>query len=181
MFSSSNPLPAWLQAQHLPADDLQTLARIYCEAGYLYRQKKLLCPLAQIHSFYIEQRQGAYLSLQAAFKKLLCDALWIVLVLAALWLFTELLPAPLLEYVHTAATFVAMAWVLMVVSILGYLMLRRRKPMPVKAKPAERFLLYARLDGAHAPMLICTTQERQSLLILQQYLQDHATQLTGRL
>ena len=181
MFSSSNPLPAWLQAQHLPADDLQTLALMHCEAGYLYRQKKLLCPLAQIHSFYIEQRQGAYLSLQAAFKKLLYDALWIVLVLAALWLFTEWLPAPLLEYVHTAATFVAMAWVLMVVSILGYLMLRRRKPVPVKAKPAEHFLLYARLDGAHAPMLICTTQERQSLLILQQYLQDHATQLTGRL
>ena len=181
MFSSSNPLPAWLQAQHLPADDLQTLARIYCEAGYLYRQKKLLCPLAQIHSFYIEQRQGAYLSLQAAFKKLFYDALWIVLVLAVLWLLTELLPAPLLEYVHTAATFVAMAWVLMVVSILGYLMLRRRKTVPVKTKPAEHFLLYARLDGAHAPMLICTTQERQSLLILQQYLQDHATQLTGRL
>ena len=181
MFSSSNPLPAWLQAQHLPADDLQTLARIYCEAGYLYRQKKLLCPLAQIHSFYIEQRQGAYLSLQAAFKKLLYDALWIVLVLAALWLFTELLPAPLLEYVHTAATFVAMAWVLMVVSILGYLMLRRRKTVPVKTKPAEHFLLYAKLDGVHAPMLICTTQERQSLLILQQYLQDHVTQLTGRL
>ena len=46
---------------------------------------------------------------------------------------------------------------------------------------AEHFLLYAKLDGAHAPMLICTTQERQSLLILQQYLQDHTTQLTGRL
>ena len=181
MFSSSNPLPAWLQAQHLPKDDLQTLAHLHCEAGCLYRQKKLLCPLAQIHSFYIEQRQGAYLSLQAAFKKLLYDALWIVLVLAALWLFTELLPAPLLEYVHTAATFVAMAWVLMVVSILGYLMLRRRQHAPVKAKPAEHFLLYAKLNGAHAPVLICATQERQSLLILQQYLQDHATQLTGRL
>ena len=181
MFSSSNPLPAWLQAQHFPNDDLQTLAHLHCEAGCLYRQKKLLCPLAQIHSFYIEQRQGAYLSLQAAFKKLFYDALWIVLVLAVLWLLTELLPAPLLEYVHTAATFVAMAWVLMVVSILGYLMLRRRKPAPVKAKPAEHFLLYAKLDGVHAPMLICTTQERQSLLILQQYLQDHATQLTGRL
>ena len=181
MFSSSNPLPAWLQAQHLSKDDLQTLAHLHCEAGCLYRQKKLLCPLAQINSFYIEQRQGAYLSLQAAFKKLLCDVLWIVLVLAVLWLFTELLPAPLLEYVHTAATFVAMAWMLMVVSILGYLMLRRRKPVPVKAKPAEHFLLYAKLDGAHEPMLICTTQERQSLLILQQYLQDHVTQLTGRL
>ena len=181
MFSSSNPLPAWLQAQHLPAGDLQTLAHIHCEAGCLYRQKKLLCPLAQIHSFYIEQRQGTYLRLQAAFKKLLCDALWIVLVLAVLWLSTKWLPAPILEYVHTAATIAAMVWVLMVVSILGYLMLRRRQHAPVKAKPAEHFILYARLDGAHAPMLIGTTQERQSLLILQQYLQDHTTQLTGRL
>ena len=181
MFSSSNPLPAWLQAQHLPAGDLQTLAHIHCEAGCLYRQKKLLCPLAQIHSFYIEQRQGTYLSLQAAFKKLLCDALWIVLVLAVLWLSTKWLPAPILEYVHTAATIAAMVWVLMVVSILGYLMLRRRQHAPVKAKPAEHFLLYAKLNGAHAPVLICATQERQSLLILQQYLQDHTTQLTGRL
>ena len=181
MISSSNPLPAWIQAQHLPADDLQTLALMHCEAGYLYRQKKLLCPLAQIHSFYIEQRQGAYLSLQAAFKKLLCDVLWIVLVLAVLWLFTELLPAPLLEYVHTAATIAAMVWLLMVLSVLGYLMLRRRKPAPVKTKPAEHFLLYARLGGALAPVLICAAQEQQSLLILQQYLQDHATQLTGRL
>ena len=181
MFSSSNPLPAWLQAQHLPADDLQTLAHIHCEAGYLYRQKKLLCPLAQIHSFYIEQRQGAYLSLQAAFKKLLVDVVWIVLVLAVLWLSTKWLPAPLLEYVHTVATFVVMVWVLMVVSILGYLMLRRRKLASVKAKPVEHFLLYAKLNGAHAPVLICATQERQSLLILQQYLQDPTTQLTGRL
>ena len=181
MFSSSNLLPAWLQAQHLPKDDLQTLARIHCEAGCLYRQKKLLCPLAQIHSFYIEQRQGTYLSLQAAFKNLFYDALWIVLVLAALWLLTEWLPAPVLEHVHTAATIAAMVWVLMVVSILGYLMLRRRKPVPVKAKPAEHFLLYAKLDGAHEPMLICAAQERQSLLILQQYLQDPTTQLTGRL
>ena len=181
MFSSSNPLPAWLQAQHLPKDDLQTLAHIHCEAGYLYRQKKLLCSLAQIHSFYIEPRQGAYLSLQAAFKKLLVDVLWIALVLAGLWLFTEWLPAPLLEYVHTAATIAAMVWLLVVLSVLGYLMLRRRKHAPVKAKPAEHFLLYARLGGAHAPVLICTTQERQSLHILQQYLQDHVTQLTGRL
>ena len=181
MFSSLNPLPAWLQAQHLPKDDLQTLARIHCEAGCLYRQKKLLCPLAQINSFYIEQRQGAYLSLQAAFKKLLVDVVWIVLVLAVLWLFTEWLPAPILEYVHTAATIAAMVWLLMVLSVLGYLMLRRRKLASVKNKPAEHFLLYARLGGAHAPMLICAAQERQSLLILQQYLQDHTTQLTGRL
>ena len=181
MFSSSNPLPAWLQAQHLPAGDLQTLARIRCEVGYLYRQKKLLCPLAQINSFYIEQRQGAYLSLQAAFKKLLVDVAWIVLVLAVLWLSTKWLPAPILEYVHTAATIAAMVWLLMVLSILGYLMLRRRKLSSVKTKPVEHFLLYARLGGAHAPVLICAGQERQSLLILQQYLQDHATQLTGRL
>ena len=181
MFSSSNPLPAWLQAQHLPKDDLQTLAHLHCEAGCLYRQKKLLCPLAQVHSFYIEQRQGAYLSLQAAFKKLLVDVAWIVLVLAVLWLLTEWLPSPILEYVHTAATIAAMVWLLMVLSVLGYLMLRRRKLASVKNKPVEHFLLYAKLDGAHAPMLICTTQERQSLLILQQYLQDHATQLTGRL
>lgn len=181
MFSSLNPLPAWLQAQHLPKDDLQTLARIHCEAGCLYRQKKLLCPLAQINSFYIEQRQGAYLSLQAAFKKLLVDVAWIVLVLAVLWLLTEWLPSPILEYVHTAATIAAMVWLLMVLSVLGYLMLRRRKLASVKNKPAEHFLLYARLGGAHAPVLICAAQERQSLLILQQYLQDHTTPLTGRL
>ena len=169
-----NRWQADFNASNLPEADLLTLAKLHCESGMLYRQGKALFSLQQVRSYQISRHAGDYMGLQAAFVSLGKDVAWVLGTMAVLWLLSQTLAPDTLAGLRQTATVLSGAWLLLVVLVFMYAMVFLRKQ--TRPPQTEHFRLYAYLGPSHTPCLICATQSKRSLQVLQQCLQTTAKQ-----
>ena len=175
MKANDDTLQTWLQTHSLPEADKLALAPLRCDGRLLYRQHKPVLQLNQVRAYRIERRAGSYMGLQDAAKHLSHDVLVLAVAIAAPWLLPKILPASALAWLQPVATTVVVIWFTAVLGLLLYSLLRARKHPRTAPSQPEHFRLYATTNPAQAPKFVAACQEQASLLLLQQYLQQHTS------